>query len=78
MGKMTLGMFQGQYDYMKVCIIYLNTQAKQPPIEMIRLAGGLFTIYTVRVAQKATGEGVGAGIRARAAQGSGRWRRLKK
>jgi hypothetical protein len=29
MGKMALGMFQGQSDYMKVCSVYLNTQAKQ-------------------------------------------------
>ncbi len=62
---MALGMFQEQSDYMKVCGICLNTQAKQFPVGMIRSAGGLFTIYTWKVAnkQKTTGKssmGIGA------------------
>jgi hypothetical protein len=54
-GSKQLGLWDGQngtwdipraIDYMKVCGIYLNTQAKQRPVRMIRSAGGLFTIYT--------------------------------
>ena len=59
---MALGMFLGQCNCMRAWFIYVNTKPLQPKsLGLIRLAGGLFTIYIKHGKRFATEKGTGIG-----------------